>query len=295
MTNIFKYILFLIIITVPMRSFALELDLSVDEEIRKNYSPTDLEIKQLPQLPNIDKTTIPKASSNTTTQQTVPKVNLTPIPTTGLHRVKNMPGTSNTKSTIDASTAIKLKKGTKFRVKSLTTISDRNRAGARMSFTLLEPVTRRYITIPAGATIKGVITDSHIPQRTGNGGLIVVKIDSLVFNGTQKSLTGKVTKANSKKIFFNNIKGKRKYLTSIPKYAKKGKPFYQKMMKTTSKLSQNPVGWILTPFTVISGVAVYGTTIIASPISAGFSKGDSISIPAGTIYELKLTEEAYME
>lgn len=302
MRNLLKLIFIIALLSVPMQVFALELDMSVDDEIRKNYKPSELEVKQLPKLPNLDKTVIPSGTTQKPAQNPVskneisaPNTGLTPVQSGGSHKVIKSQNAYVSNTTIDKSTAIKLKKGTKFKVKSLTNISDGTKAGARMSFKTQENVTQRYITIPAGTVLKGVIVESHLPQKTGNGGLIVVKVDGIIYNGVQHNLSGKVTKANSKKIFFNNIKGKRKYLVNIPVYAKKGKPFYSKMMKTTSKLSQNPVGWILTPFTVVSGVVVYGTTIVASPVSAAFSKGGRISIPAGSSFELKLVEDVYME
>ncbi len=295
-----KLLLFITaIILIPMQVFALELDVSVDEEIRKNYKPSASELKQLPKLPNLDKSvvsgTVQPATTNTKIEPFVPKESLKPVQKGGTKKVVTgaNPYVKNTK--IDDSLAIKLKKGTKFKVKSVNAVSDATRVGAKISFRTQEPITQRYITIPAGTLIKGVITDSHLPQITGNGGLIEIKIDSIYYNGNTKTLNGKITKAAQKKIFLNNIKGERKYLENIPKYAKKGKPFYRKMMNTTSKLSQNPIGWILTPFTVISGVAVYGTTIVTSPISAAFSKGGRITIPAGSYFELKLKDTAYME
>ncbi|MBP3924332.1 hypothetical protein J6E39_03730 [bacterium] len=302
MRALLKLIFITALLLVPVQVFALELDMSVDDEIRKNYKPSELEVKQLPQLPNIDKTVVPQTSTKTSTQNSPakndtlpPKTGLTPIQSGGSHKVVKTQNAYVSNTGIDKSTAIKLKKGTKFKVKSLTNISDGTKIGARMSFKTQESVTQRYITIPAGSVLKGVIVDSHLPQKSGNGGLIVVKVDGIVYNGVQRSLNGKVTKANSKKIFFNNIKGKRKYMVNIPVYAKKGKPFYTKMMRTTSKLSQNPIGWILTPFTVVSGVVVYGATIVASPVSAAFSKGGRISVPAGAPFELKLVEDVYME
>src|SRR5574344_1175621 len=288
MTNVSKIIPYLAICFAlsPIRVFAYELDMAVDDEIRKNYNPSAIE-DTLPNLPSIDKqTTIPNnvkstVKTSTPSASSVPKSQLIEQPESRstLH-IKTLPGQSNYKIS-DSSTSIRLKKGTKLIVKSLTNISDGNYAGQRMSFQTLDTVTQTYITIPSGSIIKGVIEDSHYPKMKGNGGLLVVKADGITINGTQRAIDGKIIKANNKHIYFNNIKGRRRYLANIPKYAKKGKPFYGKMMKTSGKLSQNAATWILTPFTVVAGVVVYGSTIVASPVSALFSKGNRIAIPAG--------------
>src|SRR5574344_872026 len=212
MRNFMKHsILFItfILVMLPIKAFAYDLDLSVDDDIRKNYNPSAIE-DTLPKLPTIDNATtnykpntyISTPSNNSNVPKSV--LNESINTSTASPRVKTIPSQSNYKIN-DNSTAIKLKKGTKFKVKSLTNIYDTNTAGARMSFKTEETVTQRYITVPSGSIIKGVIIDSHSPQMSGNGGLIVVKADSITLGGFSKSIDGKIIKANNKKIFFNNI------------------------------------------------------------------------------------------
>lgn len=74
-----------------------------------------------------------------------------------------------------------------------------------------------------------------------------------------------------------------------------GAKFYKKAMRGTSKLSQNPWTLILTPFTAVSGVLVYGVNIIGSPLFGLFAKGSHISIPAGTEFEIKFLEDVYLQ
>ena len=66
-------------------------------------------------------------------------------------------------------------------------------------------------------------------------------------------------------------------------------------MRGTTKLAQNPYTLILTPFTAVAGVVVYGANIVGSPVFAMFSKGGKISIPAGTEFEIKLLEDVYLD
>lgn len=278
-------------------AFCLELDLSVDEEIRKNYNPSKLELDALPPVPGVKsstpkpavpKQTVPKSTTNAQPPKSLP-VSETP---SSIGRVqKTMPKTNVSSENF---TAIKIKKGTKFRVVSKTKVSDWSQSGARMTFVSLAPVTQRYITIPQGTTFKAVVVDSHPPQGAGNGGLIVIKADQMVFKGSTYSINAKITKANSKKIFFNNIKGKRGYLKGIAKSIEPGGRFYRKAMRGTSKLAQNPWTFILTPFTVAAGVVVYGVNIVGSPLFAMFSKGGHITVPAGVQYEIKLLDDIYM-
>lgn len=276
--------------------FAFELDTSVDEEIRKNYNPSALE-QNLPALPRTSPTqsqttsTTTTTTSKTTSPTTVPKTQPVAQTTKPQLVVKKMDNDYK----YDKSTAIRIKKGTKFRVKSNCVISDYQKEGTRVSFTSIKPVTQRYVTINEGTRFNGVVENSHLPQYSGNGGLIVLLVDGIVVNGSTKSVHAKITKANLKKVFFNNIKGKRGYISGISKQVDKGENFYKKTRRTSAKLADNPVGMIISPIPTIAGMAVYAINLAGSPIFAIWAKGSRISIPAGSEFEIKLLEDVYLQ
>lgn len=276
-------ILTMLISTLPV--LALNFDVSVDEEIKKKYNTNKIEQDVLPPLPKVDTTTNKPIQTPTQTQTTT-----TSIP-------KNTPTYTTSVPTItkaDKKDAIRIIRWTKFQVKSNQVISDWLREGNTVSFTSTAPVYKRNITIPAGTIFKGVIVDSHRPQITGNGGLVVLKVTSMNYNGKTIPLNAKITKANTKKIFFNNIKGKRQYWANVGKQIDKGENFYKKTRQTSSKLADNPIGWIISPIPTLFGIVCYTATTATSPLLAIFSKGGNISIPAGSSFEIKLLSEAYI-
>lgn len=276
-----KKIIVLVLLMLLYSCQAFELDTSVDEEIRRNYNPSVLEQK-LPALPKTSPT--PKSSQTPNVPKNLPVSEPSKIQI----GVKKLP------DNYDKSTAIKIKKGTKFKVKSNNVISDYLKEGARVSFTSTEPVMQRYITVPAGTKFYAVIKDSHLPQYSGNGGLIVMTVDSAVIKGTTRTLNAKITKANLKKVFFNNIKGKRTYWKGVGKQIDKGERFYKKSRRASNKLADNPVGIIISPIPTIAGMAVYAVNFVGSPLFAIWSKGGRISIPAGAEFEIKLLEDVYL-
>lgn len=170
------------------------------------------------------------------------------------------------------------KKGTKFSVKSTGVISDSLKEGSHV-----------YFKDTDGTTFSAVVLNSHPPQFTGNGGLVVLMVESIGSSSAQ----AKITKANEKKIFLNNIKGKRGYLKGIANSTKPGRIFYDTMMRTTGAFATNSFTMILTPFTAAAGVIVYGVNLVGSPVFAVFSKGGKLSIPAGSEFEVKLLEDIY--
>lgn len=255
---------------------SLELDTSVDQEIKKKYNSSQLENTVLPNLPNIPTST----TSQTAPPKELPKYNTTTIPTV---------------TPIDTKDGIKISSWTKFRVKSNQQISDWSKEGTVVSFTTTTPVYKKNITIPAGTILKGVITNSHRPQITGNGGLLVIKITSISYNGKTFRTDAKITKANYKKVFFNNIKGKRQYWKGVANRINKGENFYNKTKKISNKLSSNPVFIILSPFPILIGAVGCTICTVISPITAIPTRGGNISIPAGSEFEIKLLEPAYVK
>ncbi len=286
--------LFVATLLLSSHCFAFELDTSVDEEIRKNYNPSALE-QNLPALPK----TAPSQSATTKTTVTttnkttpvVPKTQPVSQPSKPQLVIKKMDNDYK----FDKSTAIRIKKGTKFRVKSNCVISDYQREGTRVSFTSIKPVTQRYITINEGTRFNAVVEDSHLPQFTGNGGLIVLMVDGIVVNSSTKSVHAKITKANMKKVFLNNIKGKRGYIKGVSRQVDKGENFYKKTRRTSTKLADNPVGLIISPIPTVFGAVVYAVNLVGSPVFAIWAKGSRISIPAGSEFEIKLLEDVYLQ
>lgn len=286
--------LFVATLLLSSHCFAFELDTSVDEEIRKNYNPSALE-QNLPALPK----TAPSQSATTKTTVTttnkttpvVPKTQPVSQPSKPQLVIKKMDNDYK----FDKSIAIRIKKGTKFRVRSNCVISDYQREGTRVSFTSIKPVTQRYITINEGTRFNAVVEDSHLPQFTGNGGLIVLMVDGIVVNGSTKSVHAKITKANMKKVFLNNIKGKRGYIKGVSRQVDKGENFYKKTRRTSTKLADNPVGLIISPIPTVFGAVVYAVNLVGSPVFAIWAKGYRISIPAGSEFEIKLLEDVYLQ
>lgn len=290
--------LFMTMILFASCCFAFELDTSVDEEIRRNYNPSALE-QNLPALPRTSPNQFQSSTSKTTntvgnktgSTPSVPKSQPISQPSKPQLVIKKMENDYK----YDKSTAIRIKKGTKFRVRSNCVISDYQREGTRVSFTSIKPVTQRYITINEGTRFNGVVENSHLPQYSGNGGLIVLLVDGMVVNGSTKSIHAKITKANLKKVFFNNIKGKRGYIKGVSRQVDKGENFYKKTRRTSAKLADNPVGIIISPIPTITGMAVYAVNFVGSPIFAIWAKGSRISIPAGSEFEIKLLEDVYLQ
>ena len=263
----YRLILVILLCSLCIPVFAYNLDTSVNSEIEQKYDANKLN-KDMKVNQNNQAT---KQISNKKPPKNTPVFdNSTPTVTKISNTISNI---------VTPKTGTKIPSGTKFTVKSNASISSWSGVNSLLTFTSTEPVYKN-IVIPVGTQFKGVISASHGGQITGNGGLIKIKITSMTLNGKTIAVEGKITKANSKNIFFNNIK--------------QGINFYKKARNLSTKMSSNPVGTILSPIPTITGWLGSAVCTVTSPVTGLTQKGKNISIPSGALYEIKLTQDAYI-
>ena len=268
------------LICMPLMCHAFNLDETVDDDIRKNYNDSKLinDIKKheedLPALPNI--TRYPASAK----QPDVKGVNTKPAV------IKYKPYSGGN---------VKITKGTVFDVVNNSNISDYQSRGTRVKFTVKTPVHAKKYAIPAGTAFIGEIADSHQPQITCNGGLIVVRIYSMIYKGQNIPVEAYITKANGKHIFLNNIKGERKYLKTVWKNGGWGRALFNRMLNLTVNLGGDGSTIVLAPFPFLYGTLCVGLNTLVSPVTAFFKKGGHIAIPAGSNFRIKLSEDIYVD
>ena len=323
MHTILKKVLSLLLLVLYLNSgtcFALEyIDDSIDKGLREKYNTKKIEEDLLPALPenlpdfddgipsDIDifspsSTPAQKASElpkpaekpvqnvqNTKPAATAPVPAVSQKPVNTAQTVVTTPKTTQ----IVPKTSIKMPKGKKFRVRISSSVSDRTPVGTRLSFISQYPEVATYITIPSGTVFKGKVVDSYPPNMAGNGGLIVIEVDEMVYKGKTYKIDAKISVANEKRIFFNNIKGKHQFWKGLVKSTTPGYKFFKKMWRYTCKYwkNSNGVEIILTPFTFVSGTVVYVLNVAASPVLAIFSKGGSVTIPKNADFVIQLRED----
>ena len=259
-------------------------DDSIDSDIRSKYNTKKIEEDLLPELPEDlpvfeDTVFSPSTQPSEIVQKKVPSV-------------QNQNNQVSKNYDISKSSVV-LNSGKKFRVKLQNAVSDRSPVGTKLTFVSQYPETFRYITIPAGTVFKGRVKDSHPPYLSGNGGLIVIEVNEIVYGGVAYDIDAKISVADGKKIFFNNIKGKRKFLKNMWNSTSFGSQFLKKMWRTTcSSLNKGGLDIIVAPFSFSLGVVVYAANVVASPALALFSKGGSVSIPANSRFVIQLEKDA---
>ncbi len=236
---------------------AADFDTSIDDTIRTNYNVE--KNADLPALP----------SSVPTAVETV-AIPETPIynPTGKVYSVKS---------------------GTKVKLVSTKSISAWTPKGSVVSFKLTTGfVTKEGMIVPAGTIFKGTVTDSHPPQMTGNGGLIEVTINEIYFNGVKSLIDTTLSQANSKKVFWGDIKGKRMYWANFARNMNPGKKVFLATKDFAKDISSIPIVNLLSIVSIAGGSIFYVGNAVVAPVVSVFQTGGNITLPAGTEFQIKI-------
>ncbi len=267
---------------------AFDLDETVNDEIRRNYNANKLVEdaginleegidENLPDLPNITK------------KEQIQQKNQPDIKTTANQVPSSIPIANHSAGDIA------IRKGTVFKVVNTGAISDWQQKGTVVKFKSNTNINGKKYTIPSGTIFTGEIVESHQPQITCNGGLVAIRIYSMLYKGQTVPLSAYVIRANDRKVFFNDIKGDRTYLKTMWKKGNWGRSLFNKMWTLTVNLGSKNSTLVLSPFPIAYGTICLGANTLVSPITAFFSKGGHVSIPAGSKFALKLNEPAYID
>ena len=274
-------IYFTLILLMACQCHAFDLDETVDDEIRKTYNSSklieDVGIKsnatskdeRLPNLPSILKQNENANYKSSSTVQ-VPRHQYV----SGSHKIR---------------------RGTVIEVVSTNQVSDWQKAGTNVRFVTKKIKNGKGYTLPITTAFNGEIIESHQPQISCNGGLVVIKVHSMNYKGQAIPINAYVIRANDKKIFFNNIKGKRTYLATMYKKGNWGRTLFGKMLNLTVNLGGDGSTVLFSPFPFLYGTICLGANTLVSPITAFFSKGGHVSIPSGSYYKIKLIDDVWID
>ena len=91
------------------------------------------------------------------------------------------------------------------------------------------------------------------------------------------------------------IKGNRTYLKTMWKKGGWGRALFGRMMTLTVNLGGEGSTLLLSPFPLAYGTICLGVNTLTSPICAFFSKGGHVNIPAGSKFQIKLLDDAFID
>ena len=268
---IFIVTFLLVIQNINNETFAFDLDKTVNDNTRKQYTNNvNIEYDDIEELPDL------------------PDVNI--LENNNYQYQNNVIKTINTNFS-NTGHAISIKAFRAIDVVNETKITDYNSKNSSVYFRTINTKNNIKKGIPNNVIFIGRIADVHQPQISANGGLVVIKITSVKINNKYYQTEGYISHANGKKIFLNNIKGDRKYLSTLWKNGNWGRNIFNKMMTMSINLSGEGSTFLFSPFPLAYGSLCLGTNAILSPITAFFKKGEHVSIPSGSNFKIKLLND----
>lgn len=242
---------------------------------------------------NIDKNAIVPCNNIKVDELILDEKYKTPVKTKIVNLVTPKPTTTKPKTISAANYKYrKLPKGMQFRVVNSSKITDYMSQGQRIVFKSTQAVKTPYFTIPANTKFIGVIEDVHRPQMTCNGGLLAIRMVSAEINGYNQSIDGTIIKINTNRVRLGNLKGAHTYFKTTCKKAKWGQNKFKQYSKTASRLADKGAGVVIAPFPYLSGCVLACASTVSSPLTALLGKGGSLTVPANTVFTIKLNEEA---
>ena len=269
--------LFLLIFC-SLHANAFDLDMTVEDDIRKNYNSSRLikdtnteESELIPSLPANLKEESSRQKTNNKNQTTY-----TPPPK------------------LITNGNIKIRKGTSFNVINITKITDWQIKGTTVKFKTTSIINKRGYSLPAGTVFVGEIIESHQPQVSCNGGLVVIRIRNMIYKDNTVNINAYITRANDKIIFLNNIKGERTYMKTVWKKGNWGRALFGRMLTLTVNLGSEGSTFLLSPFPFLYGTICLGANTLISPVTAFFQKGGHVSIQSGKQFKIKLLDDTYI-
>ena len=185
-----------------------------------------------------------------------------------------------------------LAKGTQFRAANRIKITDSLLEGQTVEFLTTQEIVTPYCKIPKNTKLTAKVVDSHKPQISCNGGLVALRIVSAYINGYTQPINAGIVKIKTDNLHFSNLKGEHTYLKTVCKKAKWGQNMFNKWAKTSSELANKGAGVILAPFPYIGGCVLAVSSTVTSPVTAILGKGGNLSIPANTVFTIKMYDDA---
>ena len=273
-----------LLIFYSLHAYCFDLDTTVDDDIRKNYNSSKLiedtntvDFESLPALPENLKEINKETSAKKNKAGTQSSISYTPP------------------KAVITNGNVKMRKGTSFNVVNISKISDWQKKGTTLKFKTTALINKRGYTLPVSTVFTGEIIESHQPQVSCNGGLVVIRVRNMVYKGQTIPINAYITRANDKIIFLNNIKGERTYLKTMWKKGNWGRVLFNRMLTLTINLGSEGSTVLLSPFPLLYGTICLGANTLISPLTAFAQKGGHVSIPSGKQFRIKLLDDAYIE
>lgn len=185
-------------------------------------------------------------------------------------------------------TAVKLKKGRTFLVKSDLRLSNDVNTGTPVQFDSLSKESIFYPKSPSKVSFKGKVVKTKSPGYAGRSGRIKIALEKITVDNITYPVKALITKKENERVFLNSLGGNSVYLANLGDTISNG---------TINTIYKDPctnnicASSTTKPFVYLGAAAIQLADLLVAPIASLFKTGNNLDIPANTYFEIKLDED----
>lgn len=187
--------------------------------------------------------------------------------------------------------AVSVEKDRKFKVKSDISLDSSTPIGTNINFTSVSDEVIFAEKKPSKIYFSGTVVENNPPGPAGKSSSIKLMIDKMKIDNVTYPAKAYISKMGDKKTL-GGVLVTSAYLSNLGNIADKGTITINKIYKDPCDYNNCEISTpVVRPFYYLGGAILQITDLLISPLVCLFVQGDNISIPANTVFEIKLEKD----
>ncbi len=186
-------------------------------------------------------------------------------------------------------TAVKLKKGRTFVVKSDLRLSSDISSGTPVKFESLQKESIFYPKSASKVYFKGHVVKTKSPGYAGKSGRVKIALEKITVDNITYPVKALITKRENQRVFMNSLAGNSIYLANLGDTLNSGT--INSSYKDPCESHLCDTGTLTRPLVYLGAAALQAADLLISPVASFFKQGKELNIPENTYFEIKLDED----
>lgn len=187
-------------------------------------------------------------------------------------------------------TAVKIDKGTTFKVRSLEAMDSDTPLGTIINFKTQNPESLIPEEEPSEVMFSGEVVENNPPRLAGRSATIKLAIRQVKVNNITYPAVAYISKMGEKRAMGGMLAGMPIYADNLANLANQGTITIDRVYKNPCEYDDCITSTVVKPFYYLGGAVLQLADLMVAPVICLFKSGTKISIPAKTAFEIKLDE-----
>lgn len=186
--------------------------------------------------------------------------------------------------------AVKVEKGTTFKVRSLEAMDSDTPLGTIINFKSQTPEALLPDEEPSEIIFSGEVIENNPPRLAGRSATIKLAIKQIKVNNITYPTVAYISKMGKKRALGGALAGAPIYADNLANLANQGTITIDRVYKNPCEYDNCITSTVVKPFYYLGGALLQLADLMVAPVICLFKSGTKISIPAETAFEIKLDE-----